>query len=418
MIQKNKKIAIIHYTSPPIIAGVELMMKEQIQLFINDGYKIKLISGEGRRYRQDINFLKISQINSRNQEYQKIAKFLDKGECPKEFEQFSEKIYKKLKKALQNIDICIVHQALSMHFNLALTYALVKLTKDLHKKIKFIVWTHDSTFLDENYTKKFAKFKKIFPWKLLSVKHTNIKYVVISSTRQKQLAQLFGCSTKQFEFIPNGIDVAKFYNLSKYTQSLVKDYDLLNQDLITVLPNRILPRKNIEQAINIVYELKKMGIKIKFILTGIYDYQNPQSADYYQKIQKLVEKNNLKKDVIFLNQYKPKNGEQINLRNLKVSELYYLADFLIFPSKIEGFGRQIVEAGITKTPVVCSDIGPFKETAQKDSLYFKINEDPKKTAKNIIKFLESIPTSRAFRRQIRDYSLINIYQNKIKNLLE
>lgn len=415
--KNHKTIAIIHYTSPPIIAGVELMIKEHIECFKDDGFKVKLISGEGKRYRQDINFVKIPEINSRHPFYSKLSKELEKGECPKEFEEFSDKIYKKLKKSLKNINICIVHQALTMHFNLALTAALVRLTKDLKEKVKFIHWTHDSTFLDENYTVKFDKFKNKYPWNLLTQKHPNIKYVVISNTRQKQLSKLFSCSIKSLIFIPNGIDIGKFFNLSKYIQSLIGDYDLFNQDLIAVLPNRILPRKNIEQSINIIYELKKLGIKIKFILTGIYDYQNPTSADYYQKIQKLVKKNNLKKDVIFLNQYKPQNGKQINLRNLKVSELYLLADFLLFPSKLEGFGRQIIESGITKTPVVCSDIGPFKETAQKDGLYFKIGEAPKKTAKNIIKFLEDIPTSRAYRRQIKNYCLTNIYENKIKAIL-
>lgn len=413
-----KKIAIIHYTSPPIIAGVELIIKEQIECFKEDGYQVKLISGEGKRYREDIHYVKIPQINSRYPYYLKLASKLELGECPEEFEKFSHTIYQKLKKNLRNIDVCIIHQALTMHFNLALTVALVKLIKDLKHKIKFIHWTHDATYLDENYLEKYGSLKSDYPWNLLVSKQVNVKYVVISSTRQKQISQLFKCLSNQLTFIPNGLDIPKFLGLSKNLKCLTNNLDLFNQDLVAVLPNRILPRKNIEQAIKIIAQLKKNGFKIKFILTGIYDYQNPQSANYYQKIQDLVKKNNLTKEIIFLNKFKLSSGQMINLRNLNISQLYILADFLLFPSKIEGFGRQIIEAGILKTPIVCSRIEPFKETGQHDVLYFAINEPAYKTAKNIIKFLKSIPTARAYRRQIKNYSLENIYQNKIKSIIE
>ena len=69
-------------------------------------------------------------------------------------------------------------------------------------------------------------------------------------------------------------------------------------------------------------------------------------------------------------------------------DLYLAADLLLFPSLREGFGIPILEAGIARLPVFCSDIPPFRESAGEAAHYFGLDEDPAAIAGRIAAFLE------------------------------
>src|SRR5207302_10366566 len=52
-----------------------------------------------------------------------------------------------------------------------------------------------------------------------------------------------------------------------------------------------------------------------------------------------------------------------------VVDLYALADVLVFPSQSEGFGLPMLEAGLHRMPIVCSDIPALRETGGDDPIY-------------------------------------------------
>jgi len=411
-----KKIAIIHYSSPPIIAGVELVIKDHADMMASDGYYVKIISGKGTKYRDDIDFELIPEINPRNEKYLKMRGEFEKGKMPKEFESYKNKLKIKLVKALKNIDVCIIHQALTMHFNFALTQALLEIIEE-NKKIKFIHWTHDATFLDHNYKKKFHRYINQFPWKLITKMYSKVEYISITEFRRKQFAKFFKASGKKIVAVPNGVKIESFFKLDSEFKDIISNLNLFSCDLVACLPTRIVRRKNLEKAIEIIAEMKKLKLNIKYLITGAQDFQNPDSVHYFNDLKKLSLKLGVKKDVIFLSDYKLASGKNFNLEDINIQNLYLLSDFLLVPSVLEGFGLQLIEAGMTKTPVICNDILPFQEIAKNDAYIFKLNDNPKVIAKNIIKYLEKIPTSRLYRRTIKDYLLDNIYQERIKPLL-
>lgn len=410
-----KKIAIVHYTFLPVIAGVEFFIKDQAILLSNHGFEVKIISGTGKNFHPKIKVDVIPELNSRNSTYLKMRRVFDQGKIPSGFEKEVKKVTKKLKNSLKNIDICIAHQATTMHFNFLLTKALYQLIKE-NPKIKFISWAHDTTFLDQNYLKKYSKFRNKYPWNLLTKKWSKIKYITISKTRQEQLAKLFKISKNKIKVVSNGIDLISFWQLDKEVKKIFYQEKLYNCDLVGVLPMRIVRRKNIEMALKIIAALKKFVPKIKYIITGALDFQNPDVKEYFFTLKKLRKKLNLEKNVLFLADYKL-NKKRIDLEKLKINQLYLLADFLLAPSKIEGFGMPLIEAAAMKTPIICSDIKIFKEIGKNDVFYFNLKENPIKIAKKILKFLEKISSQRIFRRIIKKYDLENIYQEKIKAIL-
>jgi len=403
-----KNITILHYTSFPIIAGVELVIKEQAILMKNDGHNVKIVAGIGADFDAKIKTEIIKEIDPRNPKYLKMRGVLDEGKIPENFEHYTDNLYQKLNASLQKTDILIIHQALTMHFNLALTCALIKWIEK-NKSSKIIHWTHDATFLDQNYIKLYKKFQNQYPWSYLIRKNNGIKYVSISEERRNKIAQLFRISPSLIPIIPNGLIFDNFWNLDKKVKLLVKKHKLLDKDLVALLPMRIVRRKNIELAIKITHLLNE---KLNFVLliTAPIDYQNPDASLYYKELKQLTKKLKIEDKVIFI-------SEAFDIKNIDLKNLFAITDFLLVTSKLEGFGMPLIEAAATKTPIVCSDINVFREIAKDSALYINLDQNYEKTAIEILSYLKKIPTDRLFRRVINEYNLERIYQDKIKALL-
>src|SRR3989344_2439277 len=50
----KKRIGIIHYTLPPAISGVEMVIRDHSRLLSNIGYKIFLLGASGKKFRSEI----------------------------------------------------------------------------------------------------------------------------------------------------------------------------------------------------------------------------------------------------------------------------------------------------------------------------------------------------------------------------
>jgi glycosyltransferase involved in cell wall biosynthesis len=79
-----------------------------------------------------------------------------------------------------------------------------------------------------------------------------------------------------------------------------------------------------------------------------------------------------------------------------------MADLLLMTSKDEGFGLPLLEAGLTKLPIACSDIGPFQEVGE-GVCYFGLEEPPLSIAGRIVEYLARTETHQMFRNVMRKY---------------
>jgi glycosyltransferase involved in cell wall biosynthesis len=53
----------------------------------------------------------------------------------------------------------------------------------------------------------------------------------------------------------------------------------------------------------------------------------------------------------------------------ELNELYNCLDLYVVSSRVEGGPRAIVEAGITKTPIISTDVGIASELMSRESIY-------------------------------------------------
>jgi len=140
--------------------------------------------------------------------------------------------------------------------------------------------------------------------------------------------------------------------------------------------------------------------------------------EYYHKLQQLARKLRIEKDIIVLAEYRYKSGERITPDRILIRDLYLIADILFLPSWQEGFGIPLLESGMIKLPVVCSNIPPFMEIGGDDVCVFDLNDPPEMIAQKILDFLHVLKPQRMFRRVIRNYVWDNIYHSKLLPILQ
>ncbi len=401
------RIAIIHYSSPPVIGGVEFILEAHAREMLKYGYKVKVVAGRGARCHKKTPVAIIPEADSLSKMNKKINAELEKNIVSTRFYRLTERIYRGLTQELKNTDLTIIHNVLTMHFNLPFTAALEKYVIE-HKKKRFIAWCHDATFKDPVYKKK-AKDKH--PWNIISKPIPGVKYVAISKERQKQLSHLFKLNPKKITVVPDGIDHRGFLGLDEGALKIFKKFGLFKQDLVMLLPTRIVKRKNLELAIKITKELNKR-LKAVLIITGPPDPHNIDSMRYYRSLKNLRDKSRMKKKVIFLDE------EGIKVGYSMLRSLYLLCDMLLFPSTQEGFGIPLLESGLVSLPVACANIPSLKEVGEKDVHYLDLTENPRELASGIIKYYRRQPTIPMFKKVLRDYTWESIFKQKIEPLLK
>jgi glycosyltransferase involved in cell wall biosynthesis len=404
---KKPRIALVHYSSPPVIGGVEFILEAHAHQMLRHGYQVKIIAGKGKSFAKNIPVSIIPEADSLGAENKVVNRELEKDLVSACFARLRDKIYRKLTQELKRVEVVIIHNVLTMHFNLPFTAALEKYIKK-HSAKRFIAWCHDATFKDPFYKRK-TKYR--YPWDIIARPIPKVEYVAISRLRQKELTGLFKISPKKITVIPDGIDYGHFLDLDEKIRHLFGKFNLFSQDLVMLLPTRIVKRKNLELAVRITGELNKK-LKSTLIITGPPDPHNSDSLRYYRSLKNLRARFRLKKKVIFLYE------EGIKVSYSMLRSLYLLCDLLLFPSLQEGFGLPLLEAGLVNLPVACADIPSLKETGGRDVYYLDLKKNPAVLSAGLMKYYKRQLSIPMFKKVLRNYTWESIFTQRIEPLLK
>lgn len=402
------KIALLHYSSPPIVGGVEGVLAHHARLMTKAGHQVAILTGRGETFDQRISVHILPRLDSRHVEVMRIKGFLDDGKHMPDFNALSDLIMEELLAALQGFDLLIVHNVASLHKNLPLTAALNKAYKTGGFP-RLILWHHDLAWTTPRYR---AEMHSGYPWDLLRARWPGAVHVVISETRRQELGDLIGVAREAIRVIPNGVDLNSFFKLESQTIQLMERLKLIEADPLFLLPVRLTPRKNIELALYILAELQAEFPKAMLLITGPEGPHNPANAAYKQKLVDLRGKLNQQNAVHFLAEVTADF-----VPDAVIADFYRLADGLLFPSREEGFGIPILEAGFSSIPVFCSDIPVLRELGGEDVSYFDPDADPRSIAGQVIARLRSEATSRWARSAKHSYAWDSIYASYIEPLI-
>jgi len=402
-------IAILHYSVPPIVGGVESVIAHHARLMIADGHSVRLIAARGESLSQQIPLVIIPLADSRHSRVTEMKDELDRGEVTTIFELLRDELMVELKNALVEVDVLIVHNVCSLNKNLALTSALYQLhtSKQLPR---LILWHHDLAWTTPRYL---PEMHQGYPWDLLRTDWGDTTQVVVSELRRKELADLMKIQPESIHVIPNGVDTTRFYKLEALTQTLLEPMQLLDAAPILLLPVRVTPRKNIELALYTLAELKKQFPKAALVVTGPLGPHNVNNIEYFNKLKDLRIQMGLQGSAHFL-------AELVDsfLSDEVIADFYRVADALFFPSREEGFGIPLIEAAFSHLPAFCADIPPLRELGLGDATFFSPNADPVDVAGMVAEYFQSSAAARLSTRVRMSFRWEAIYHQHIASLLE
>lgn len=285
-----------------------------------------------------------------------------------------------LRKVLKRLkpDLLVVPNVLSLPMHFAFAVALARVIEDL--KIPTIARHHDFWWERERFLKSsmFPFFQRFFPPLLPSIKH-----VVINTPAQKEFETRTGISAK---IIWDTADFsAKHNRLDSYSRHFREDFGLAPDDHVFLQATRIVPRKRIELAIELVEKLNDP--KAVLVVAG---RAGDEGIEYERYLRALAKKSSARVKFIgrYVNahrrvvEYKTRDGKRQQRRIYTLWDCYPNADFITYPTQLEGFGNQFVEAMYFKKPIVVTPYLIYRTDIK--PLGFKAIEMPDKVTPETI----------------------------------
>jgi glycosyltransferase involved in cell wall biosynthesis len=275
-----------------------------------------------------------------------------------------------------NIELLIVENALSIPMNIPLGLALTELIAETG--LPTIGHHHDFSWERKRFLINCVGdyLDMSFPPRLPTIKH-----VVINTLAANQIARRKGVGST---VIPNVMDFDHPpAPPDGYTSTLRADIGIAADEYFFLQPTRVVRRKGIEHAIEL---LKRLGEKSRLVISH---ESGDEGDDYKEHVRTLAELFNVNvlfsSDVIGVQRGTTPDGRKI----YSLDDIYPYCDIVTYPSIMEGFGNAFLEAIYYKKPLVVNnytiystDIEPkgFK-AIQFDGF---ITEDTVRQVKNVL----------------------------------
>ena len=237
------------------------------------------------------------------------------------------------------LDLIIVQNALTIPMNLPLGICLTGLIAELG--INTIAHHHDFFWERERYQANavIELLETTFPAKLPSIQHVTIN--TIAQQRLKERRKI------DSTVVPNVLDFNKEPNgKDNYNQDVYQNLNHNPQDYFILQPTRVIPRKGIEIAIELVHRLYLSNPNL-YITHNI----NDEGLKYWNWLEH--EAKIMGVNLVLLNGLVQQ--ERGNLNGKKVYSLwdiYSYTNLVTYPSSYEGFGNALLEAVFYHLPVV------------------------------------------------------------------
>ncbi len=401
------KIALVHYAYPPVVGGVEFVMEQHAALFARHGYGVKVVAGRGEAGRPGVVVEEVPELlpgHPRNAAVQSELEGVGPGPA---FDALKAELEAKLAAALDGCDVVFVHNMMTMHFNLAATAALAALAAAGSRDTRFVSWVHDLAAVDPGYG--LAERLPHPPWDLIARPPENFDHAIISAARQAQFCELMGVGPDACPVVPNGVRHIRLLRLTDNVRKLCRRHGILYQDIVMLQPTRILRRKNIEFGIRVLAELKRAGHRALYLVTGAPDPHNPATRDYGQELKALVVELGVEREFHFV-------SETFDVTDDDLVGLYNASDLLFLPSRQEGFGLPLLEAGVFRMPVFCPRVEPMQSILKHNVNLFGLADEPADVAARVVRTLGNDTGYRARKEVVRNYSWDKLLADRIRPL--
>jgi glycosyltransferase involved in cell wall biosynthesis len=405
-------VALLHYTAPPVIGGVERVLADQARVLADAGHPVRMVVGRGARSDRRVGLVRLPMLDTSHPRIARMRRELAGGSIPTDFERTADEIEHGLRDALAGVDVVFAHNVASLNFNLPLTAALHRLAgagPAAGERPRLLLWHHDLAWTSPLHR---PSLHERYPWDLLRSPWPGAAQVAVSEQRRDELAGLMGLGPDDVFVVPNGVDVLRTLRPSRRTAEILGRDGILQSDPLLLLPARITPRKNIGLAVHVVAAMHASGRSAGLLVSGPADPHRHSEDPYLDSLLALRASLGLEGSVRFLSHEIGRD-----LPDAVVRDLYPLADALILPSTDEGFGLPIIEAAVNRLPILCTDLEVLRSLAGADALYFATTDDPAAIAAAALRWLDADRLQAFSRRIRRTFDWSAIYREKLAPLI-
>jgi len=296
------KLALLHYTAWPEMGGVENMVRDQANMLVSAGHQVKVLTGRGRDPHEGYEFVLIPELAPDFPLYKTVRAVLDRGQSDQNFSQYRSMLAAALETALADVDLTFVHNVFTMHNNLALTRAL----HDLAPKRKMVAWTHDLTATNSDYSLPNPAQP---PWNLVRTSSRDVTYAATSDLRAEEMKTHLKLPVAP-QVIPNMVDPARIFGCTPEMRKALLALEIPWRDYVFLLPARVMVRKNIDFAIEIVKKLRDQGQNPLLLITGAKVPDSPASEHYGAFLRQSLPPQ-LETHVVFVSDYFPVHDDTL-----------------------------------------------------------------------------------------------------------
>jgi len=241
-----------------------------------------------------------------------------------------------------DIELLIVENALSIPMNIPFGLALTELIAETG--IPTIGHHHDFSWERKRFLINCVGdyLDMSFPPRLPTIKH-----VVINSLAANQVARRKGVGSV---LIPNVMD---FENPpappDEYSAAVRADLGLDPDEYFFLQPTRVVRRKGIEHAIELI---KRLEVKARLVISHESGDEGNEYMEHVRTFAKLFGVNVIfSSDIIGDSRGSTPDGRKI----YSLEDIYPYCDIVTYPSIMEGFGNAFLEAIYFKKPLVVNN---------------------------------------------------------------
>ncbi len=272
--------------------------------------------------------------------------------------------------------------------------------------IRSIVTIHDLIF--KHYPNTYPAFdRKIYDLKFKQSCKNATRIVAISESTKNDIVNFYGIDSTKIDVVYQSCNPI-YYKLQEQqvVDKITQEYKLPSKYLLFV--GSVEKRKNLKVIIE-SYQYLPNQLKLPLVIVGKLREQS--------ELLELI-KNNKLEDLIHW---------RSDVKNNKDLQAFYQnAEVFIYPSLYEGFGLPVIEALLSKTPVITSNTSSLPEAGGPNSFYINPT-DSKEMAKAIErvvteKDLKSEMIEKGYQYALNNFSaevltkkMMDVYKKTIKS---
>lgn len=255
----------------------------------------------------------------------------------------------------------------------------------IHKTdIKTVVTIHDLIFKIYPQTYSFID-RTIYDWKFrYSCEHAD-KILANSNSTKNDIIHYYNINPDKIEVVYHPCQPL-YYNSKIIDNKVLEQYKIPKQYVLYV--GTVQERKNLKLLIK-AYQHLSPELRLPIVIVG-------RGGQYLQEVKQLITESNLQHLVFWI--------EKLD-DNAVLQTLYQAASVLVYPSFCEGLGLPVIEALLSKTPVITALTSSLPEAGGPHSLYINPLDD-----KDLALALEKVLTDKTLSQQMIERGFVYAHE--------